>query len=132
MRTHLASTLTNKTKLCLRFVIQHLQLFCLTAKWSTKETFCKALEMIREQERINDDFSQALQKVGNGYYVFGTENRYYDALLMVLKEAVNDQYDYISWWLYDTDDYIVETKDGSQKWDLREPEALYDYLVEEN
>lgn len=27
---------------------------------------------------------------------------------------------------------IVETKDGSQKWDLREPEALYDYLVEEN
>ena len=30
---------------------------------------------------------------------------------------------YISWWLYDTDDYIVETKDGSQKWDLREPEA---------
>ena len=98
----------------------------------TKETFCKALEMIREQERINDDFSQALQKVGNGYYVFGTENRYYDAMLMVLKEAVNDQYDYISWWLYDTDDYIVETTDGSQKWDLREPEALYDYLVEEN
>ena len=47
-------------------------------------------------------------------------------------EAVNDQYDYISWWLYDTDDYIVETKDGSQKWDLREPEALYNYLVEEN
>ena len=51
---------------------------------------------------------------------------------MVLKEAVNDQYDYISWWLYDTDDYIVETKDGSQKWDLQEPEALYDYLMEEN
>ena len=23
----------------------------------TKETLCKALEMIREQERINDDFS---------------------------------------------------------------------------
>ena len=51
---------------------------------------------------------------------------------MVLKEAVNDQYDYISWWLYDTDDYIAETKDGSQKWDLRELEALYDYLMEEN
>ena len=98
----------------------------------TKETFCKALEMIQEQERINDELSQALQKVGNGHYMFGTENRYCDALLMVLKEAVNDQYDYISWWLYDTDDYIVETKDGSQKWDLQAPEALYDYLVEEN
>lgn len=50
----------------------------------TKETFCKALEMIREQERINDEFAQALQKVGNGHYVFGTENKYFDALLMVL------------------------------------------------
>ena len=39
---------------------------------------------------------------------------------MVLKEAVNDQYDYISWCLYGTDDYLVETSDGSQKWDLRE------------
>ena len=95
----------------------------------TKETFCKALEMIREQERINDEFAQALQKVGNGHYVFGTENKFFDALLMVLKEAVNDQYDYISWWLYETSDYIVETSDGSQKWDLREPEALYDYII---
>ncbi len=98
----------------------------------TKGTFCKALEMIQEQERINDEFAQALQKVGNGHYVFGTENRYYDALFMVLKEAVNDQYDYISWWLYETSDYLVETSDGSQKWDLREPGALYDYLVETN
>ena len=48
---------------------------------------------------------------------------------MVLKEAVNDQYDYISWWLYETSDYIVETSDGSQKWDLREPGALYDYII---
>ena len=95
----------------------------------TKETFCKALEMIQEQERINDEFAQALQKVGNGHYVFGTENKFFDALLMVLKEAVNDQYDYISWWLYETSDYIVETSDGSQKWDLREPEALYDYII---
>lgn len=42
-------------------------------------------------------------------------------------------YSYISWWLYEaSDDYTVETVDGSRKWDLREPEALHNYLVEEN
>ncbi len=98
----------------------------------SKSTFCKALALIREQHEIDNKFSDALNLVGNGHFVFGTDNKYLEALLLVLKEAVNDKYDYISWWLYDTDDYIVETKDGSQKWDLREPEALYDYLVEEN
>ena len=99
----------------------------------TKETFCKALEMIREQERINDEFAHALQTVGNGFIAFGTENRFYNALMIVLDEIFGDKADYISWWLYEaSDDYIVETVDGSKKWDLREPEALYDYLVEEN
>ena len=65
----------------------------------TKELFCKALRMIVEQEEINRQFSVALQAVGNGHYVFGTPNKYYDALLEVLKETVGDKYDYISWWL---------------------------------
>ena len=48
---------------------------------------------------------------------------------MVLKEAVGDQYDYISWWLYDaTEDYRVWSADDSQVWTLKEPEALYDYI----
>ena len=98
----------------------------------SKETFCKALELIREQEKIDDEFSDALQKVGNGYFVFGTENRFHEALLMVLKEVLGDQYDYIGWWLYEASDYIVETADGYQRWDLREPGALYDFLTEPN
>lgn len=63
----------------------------------SKETFCSALRMILEQEEIDRKFSDALALVGDGYYVFGDRNKYYAALLMVLKEAVNDQYDYI--WL---------------------------------
>lgn len=96
----------------------------------TKETFCKALELIREQDQINSKVEEALQLVGNGYYVFGTENRYYRALLLVLKELLNDRFDYIEWWLYDAGDYVVENADGSRKWDLTEAESLYDYLVE--
>ena len=79
---------------------------------------------------INEQFSKALDLVGNGHFVFGTENKYLLALRDVLKEAVNDQYDYIDWWLYEaTDDYTVWEADCTMKYCLKEPEALYDYIT---
>ena len=98
----------------------------------SKELFCKALRMIVEQEEINRRFAEALQLVGNGHYVFGNPNKYYDALLEGLKETVGDRYDYISWWLYEgAPDYKIWSTDESQEWDLKEPEALYDYITTE-
>lgn len=95
----------------------------------TKESFCKALMMINEQREINDKFEEALDLVGDGYFVYGTNNKYYEALLLVLKEAMNDQYDYIDWWLHDaTDDKRVWTEDMQKEWDLNAPEALYDFI----
>ena len=97
-----------------------------------KETFCKALRLIKEQEEVDRQFSEALQMVGNGHYVFGTPNRYLDAALLVLKEAVGDKYEYIDWWLFELGDKAIALADGSQSWDLTTPEALYDYIVEVN
>ena len=98
----------------------------------SKELFCKALRMIVEQEEINRRFAEALQLVGNGHYVFGNPNKYYDALLEVLKETVGDRYDYISWWLYEgAPDYKIWSTAERQEWDLKEPEALYDYITTE-
>ena len=96
----------------------------------SKEGFCKALQMIKEQEAIDEQFSKALNLVGNGHFVFGAENKYLLALRDILKEAVNDQYDYIDWWLYEaTNDYTVWEADCTMKYCLKEPEALYDYIT---
>ena len=98
----------------------------------TKETFCKALALIKQQEEIDEQISKALDLVGNGHFVFGTGNRYLEGLLLVLKESVNDKYDYISWWLYEaTDDYTVYESDNSKSWCLKEAEALYDFIINE-
>lgn len=97
----------------------------------TKETFCKCLAMIQEQESINEQFSKALNLVGNGHFVYGTENRYLTALLLVLKESVKDRFDYIGWWLYETSDYMVWSNDEKKEWCLKEPGALYDFIVNE-
>ena len=52
------------------------------------------------------------------------------ALRDVLKEAVNDQYDYIDWWLYEAaDDFEIWEADCTMKYCLKEPEALYDFIT---
>lgn len=50
--------------------------------------------------------------------------------VLVLKEALGDRYDYLSWWLYEGDpDCIVMLEDEEQEWVPKEPDALDDYIV---
>lgn len=82
---------------------------------------------LSEAERLNEE-----ELWQNGHYVFGVNNKFYDAAMLVLKEAVNDKYDYISWWLYEGEpDYKVWSSDNTEEWNLTEPEALYDFIVNE-
>ena len=81
-----------------------------------KETFCEALRKIQAQRERDEQFSKALALVGDGHFVFESGTLLRSALLDVLKEAVNDQYDYISWWLYDAaPGYEVLTDDEKTK-----------------
>ena len=98
----------------------------------SKETFCKALQMIQEQSETDAKFSRALDLVGDGHSIFGVKNKYFEALMLVLKEAMNDKYEYIDWWLHEaTPDYKVWTEDMKKEWCLKEPEALYDFIRDE-
>ena len=98
----------------------------------SKETFCEALRKIQAQKDQDEQFSKALTLMGDGHFVFEGGALVLAALLDVLKEAVNAQYDYISWWLYDAaPDYEVWTDDEKTKWCLKEPETLYDFIRDE-
>ena len=82
-----------------------------------------------------DEFNTALSKICDGFPVFDSENQYLIALRELLKYTMQDQYDYIGWWLYEAPDagYTVwwDDEDGKEiRVDLTEPGALYDYLVE--
>ncbi len=45
---------------------------------------------------------------------------------------MDDKYDYIGWWLYDAaNEFTVRTEDNSRSWCLKEPEALYDFIINE-
>ena len=94
----------------------------------SKETFCKALSLLQNQREKDEAFSDALSSMGDGHFVFGADNEYLEALLMVLKEALDDRYDYIEWWLYETEDYCIQEAIGKKEWHLFEPAVLYDYI----
>ena len=100
-----------------------------------KELFLSTLEKIKEQEKRIDEFNTALSKICDGFPVFDSENQYLIALRDLLKYTMQDQYDYIGWWLYEAPDagYTIwwDDEDGKEvSVDLTEPSALYDYLVE--
>ena len=47
-------------------------------------------------------------------------------------ENVRGRESYISWWLYEGEpDYKVWSSDNTEEWNLTEPEALYDFIVNE-
>lgn len=73
----------------------------------SKETFCEALRKIQAQKDRDEQFSKALAMMGDGHFVFEGGALLLAALLDVLKEAINDQYDYISWWLYEGTENFV-------------------------
>ena len=100
-----------------------------------KELFLSTIENIQKQEARIDEFNTALSKICDGFPVFDSENQYLIALRELLKYTMQDQYDYIGWWLYEAPDagYTVwwDDEDGKEiRVDLTEPGALYDYLVE--
>ena len=86
----------------------------------SKETFWYALRNIQTRKDRNKQCSRQLDMMGDGHFVFEGGALVLAALLDVLKEAVNDQYDYISWWLYEAaPGYEVWTDDEKTKWGLK-------------
>ena len=98
----------------------------------SRETFAKAIRMIQEQDNINDQIDKALNLTCDRGFGFNAKDKNREALMLVLKEAVNDQYDYIDWWFYEAaPDYKVWSENEGKEWCLKEPEALYDYICTE-
>lgn len=54
----------------------------------SKETFSKALELMKEQESVNEKVSKTLNLVGNGHFAFSGGAQYYEALMLVLKKLL--------------------------------------------
>jgi len=95
----------------------------------SKEEFCKAIALIRQQEETDRTFAKALELVVDGRFVYGTENKYLEAASHLLSSIFRDTSDWISWWLYEDVEKVIY--DGDNEIPVETPEQLYDFLVSE-
>lgn len=98
----------------------------------SKEQFIDTMKKIHNQDTRTRKFSDALSEMGDGHFVFDSENEYLTSLLQLLKANLHDNGEWIEWWLYESNASHVVTwteNDESRSADLTEPGALYDFLV---
>ena len=105
----------------------------------TLETFKKCIKAIQHQDEIDKQLTDLLIGDGcSGWVTTGEE--LINSMRALLKDSMNDQYDFIDWWLYDVD------KDKRKVWerkknefcdeiqltyDLEDLDSLYYYILGE-
>ena len=100
----------------------------------TKETFVDAISKIKQHEELMDRLNSVFREFGDYRPSLDFGNLHLQALLDVLREAMNDKHDYISWWLFEGTDQTVSWEEAGQ-WvtvELNDAGALYGYLAEYN
>lgn len=103
-----------------------------------KEEFLKAIETLKQQDSIDNNFQAHMGAAFPGSYAPIYENFLWALSIHLLELAMEDRYEYVSWWVYETDfgkcedmTEITWTEDGQEKSvNLMTAEALYDFLVE--
>lgn len=105
----------------------------------TLETFKKCVKAIQHQDEIDKQLTNLLIGDGcSGWVTTGEE--LINSMRALLKDSINDQYDYIDWWLYDVEKgnrKVYERKknefcDEVQLiYDLEDLDSLYYYILGE-
>ena len=92
-----------------------------------RELFVETLNIIKQQQKAECKFIDAISFAFDDYPIYTLSDPLTNQLLRLLKELTNDKYDYIPWWLYEPTDYILY--DGDKKYNLKKPEKLYDFII---
>ena len=97
----------------------------------SKETFVRALRLIQEQADIMDAVRQQLGRLGEKPTYFNIDSLHLQALLEVLAEVMEDNNDWIEWWLYEDVEKLVSWEENGVEVtaDLTDPENLWEFLV---
>ena len=96
-----------------------------------KDDFVRSINAILEQVERDEEINNALDVIcGNDYSscVAETSTIVTTALLDLLRNLINDEDDYINWWLYEDVDKVITDAFGN-KIEIDTPEKLYDFLI---
>jgi len=94
----------------------------------TFDLFDKIITAIKEQDKVDQDVSDALELVCDSWVMFNTKNKKYEVLGELLKEVMQDEGDWISWFLYEDVKKVCWVK--KKEINLSTTKKLYDFLLD--
>lgn len=91
----------------------------------SEENFVKAINELLAIKKDEEELQKAFKKFDPDWnsISFG---RYESLVVNILKDAIDDKYDYISWWLYEDVEKKVWSDD--KEFILETPQQLYKYI----
>ena len=94
-------------------------------KMLSEENFVKAINELLALKNDEEELRKAFKKFDPDWnsISFG---RYETLVVNILKDAIDDKYDYISWWLYEDVEKKVWSDD--KEFILETPQQLYKYI----
>lgn len=104
----------------------------------TKEEFLKAIEVLKQQNIVDDNFQTHMEAAFPGSYAPIYDNHLWTLSVHLLELLMEDSYKYIGWWIWETNfgkehPYVTwNSPNGETKneWVLESSETLYDFLME--
>jgi hypothetical protein len=94
----------------------------------SKKLFVEIINNIQEQDKVDNAFGKSLETVCDSWCIYGTKNKIYNSVWILLKEIFNDTDDWISWWVYEDVKKEITYKNGKIIL-LDTSEKLYDFLI---
>ena len=99
-----------------------------------RDTFVNAIRAIQKQEELADRLNEVYREMTDGCGSLMLGSLTGNALIATLEDGMDDQYGYVSWWLYEAPegDKTVSWEDEGKEVsvELSDVNALYDYLVQ--
>lgn len=94
------------------------------------ESFKKSIEVIRKYNDLQEELYKTLSKITDGNFIVTVGDELIADILRLLQESLNDENDWIDWWMYEDVEKIVYYPDENKKVDITKVEDLYNFLVE--
>lgn len=98
----------------------------------TKKEFCEIFDLLIKQREIDNEFEESMHKCfSDSCGIFSLNDKLWTAAVKALSHAVNDEYDYISWWIWEDDmqGRLTITEEDGTEYAIHNPEELYDLIV---
>lgn len=96
----------------------------------TLESFKKSIETIEKYNDLQDELYKTLNKITDGNFIVTIGDTLIADILRLLQESLNDEDDWIGWWMYEDVEKIIYYSAENRQVDVTKVEDLYNFLVE--